>query len=273
VGGSKTTPQEEMPTLGDRGAMPTDRGTMQRGLTPGGPDQAGWPEVTAPASRRLPSGQRERKPVLAALALLLIVGGALAAGLLVIQSGKRVAAIEISHQVTAGQRIPLSALAEVQVSSDTGLNYVPWAQASQVTRFYAATTLPPGTLLTSAMVAQGSNITAGRDILGLALKDGQWPTQLQAGGHVAIYAVSGQNSAAAGCPATGGAALSGDAIVMSVSSPGGSVAPQGGSTDVTVAVSTANVGAVACNAAAGNVVVAVLPAPGAKAAGASRGTG
>jgi len=197
------------------------------------------------------------------------VGGALAAAFLVIQSGKRVAAIEVSQRVTVGQRIPLSALQEVQVSSDTGLNYVPWAQASQVTRFYAATTLPPGTLLTSAMVAQGSNITAGRDILGLALKDGQWPAQLQAGDHVAIYAVSGQNSTTAGCPGTGGAAVASDAIVMFVSSQDGNGVPQGGTTDVTVAVNTANAGAVACNAAAGNVAVVVLPAPAAKAAGAS----
>lgn len=249
--------------------MPTDRGTMQRGLTPGGPDQATWPEVTSPSSRKLPSAQRERKPVLAALALLLIVGGALAAGFLVIQSGKRVAAIEISQRVTVGQRIPLSALQEVQVSSDTGLGYVPWAEASQVTRFYAATTLPPGTLLTSAMVAQGSNITAGRDILGLALKDGQWPAQLQAGDHVVIYAVSGQSSTAAGCPGTGGAAVASDAIVMFVSSQGVNGAPQGGTTDVTVAVNTANAGAVACNAAAGNVAVGVLPAPAVKAPRAS----
>jgi hypothetical protein len=241
--------------------MPTDRGTKQRGLTPGGPDQTSWPEVTAPSARKLPSAPRERKPVLAALALLLIVGGALAAGYLVIQSGKRVAAIEISQRVTVGQRIPLSALEEVQVSSDTGLAYVPWSEASQVTRFYAATTLPPGTLLTSAMVAKGSNLTAGKDILGLALKDGQWPPGLAAGDHVAIYAVSNSGSAAAGCPGTGGSAVTGNAIVMSVSSAAGGAGSAGGTTAVEVAVSTANAGVVACNAAAGNVAVVVLPAP------------
>jgi hypothetical protein len=246
--------------------MPTER-TKQRGLTPGGQDQASWPEVTAPLARKLPSAQRERKPVLAALALLLIAGGAMAAGFLVIQSGKRVAAIEVSQQVAVGQRIPVSALHEVQVSSDTGLNYVPWNEASQVTRFYAATTIPPGTLLTSAMVARGSNVTAGRDILGLALKDGQWPVQLQVGDHVAIYAVSSQGSANAGCQSTGGAAVASDAIVMYVSSQGGAVGSQGGTTDVSVAVTTATAGAVACNASAGNVAVVMLPAPAGKVAG------
>jgi hypothetical protein len=245
--------------------MRTDRGTMQRELAPGAQDQGIWPEAAAPPSRRLPSARRERKPALAAFALLLIAGGALAAGLLVIQSGKRVAAIEITQQVGAGQRMPLAAMAEVQVASGTGLNYVPWAQASQVAHFYAATTIPPGTLLTSSMVAQASGVTAGKDILGLALKDGQWPDQLRIGDHVGIYAVSGQAGSNAGCPGTGGATLASDAVVVDVlSATSGTLvsSPQGGATDVTVAVDPATAGAVACNAAAGNVAVVVLPAGG-----------
>ena len=200
--------------------MPSDRGTMQRGLTSDAQNQGVWQEPVAAPSRRLPSarrarrlprGVRERKPARAALALLPIASGALSAGLLVIQSGKRVAAIEISQQVGAGQRIPVSAMQEVQVASGTGLGYVPWAEASQVARFYAATTIPPGTLLTSAMVAQASGVTAGKDVLGLALKDGQLPDQLKVGDHVGIYAVSGQNSTSAGCPGSGGGVLASDA--------------------------------------------------------------
>ena len=249
--------------------MPSDRGTMQRGLPSAAQDQGIWRDAVAPPSRRLPSARRERKPALAAFALLLIVGGALSAGLLVIQSGKRVAAIEIAQQVGAGQQIPLSAMTEVEVASGTGLAYVPWAEASQVSRFYAATTIPPGTLLTSAMVAPASGVTAGRDVLGLALKDGQLPDQLKVGDHVSIYAVSGQSSTSAGCPGSGGAALAGDAIVIDVlSAASGTLVstPQGGSTDVTVAVDPASAGAVACNAAAGNVAVVVLPAGGRHAA-------
>jgi hypothetical protein len=238
---------------------------MQRGLASGTQDQGIWPEATTVSSRRLPSARRERKPVLAAFALLLIVGGALAAGLLAIQSGKRVAAIEISQQVGAGQQIPLSAMRQVQVASGTGLEYVPWAEASQVVRFYAATTIPPGTLLTSAMVARASGVAAGRDILGLALKDGQLPGQLKVGDHVGIYAVSGPTSGSAGCPGSGGTALTGDAVVVGVVTAGdGSLVsgPSNGTTDVTVAVNPADAGAVACDAAAGNVAVVVLPTGG-----------
>jgi hypothetical protein len=248
--------------------MPSDRGTIQRGLTPSTRDQGIWPEATAPPSRRLPSSRRERKPALAAFALLLIAGGALAAGLLVVRSGQRVTAIEISQQVGAGQRIPFSAMRPVPVVSGTALDYVPWAEAGQVARFSAATTIPPGTLLTSAMVAQASGVTAGQYIVGLALKDGQLPDQLQAGDHVGIYAVSGQASGNAACPGISGAALARDAVVVSMATGGagsGSLAAGSpdGTTDVTVAVDPADAGAVACDAAAGAVAVAVLPPGGA----------
>lgn len=246
--------------------MANDRGTMQRGLQSGPQEQGGWPEPTAPAGRRLPAAPRERKPALAALALLLIAGGALAAGFLVIKSGKRVAAIEISRQVGAGQQLPLSAMEQVQVASDSGVPYVPWGDASQVARFFAATTIPPGTLLTSAMVARASAVTDGKDVIGLALKDGQWPGQLTVGDHVAVFSVAGAGGTAGGCPGAGGSLLTGDASVLDIAAAGSGSSlvgsGQSGSADVTVAVNPAAAGAVACNAAAGDVAVAVLPAGG-----------
>src|ERR1700729_2919502 len=104
--------------------MPSDRGTLPRSLAGSDDQHTIWPEATAPSGRRLPSAPRERKPALAALAILLIVGCALGTGLLVVQSGKRVAAIEVSREIGSGQRIPLSALTEVQIASDTGVSYV-----------------------------------------------------------------------------------------------------------------------------------------------------
>ncbi len=150
--------------------MSSDRGTMQRGPAPGIDQPGAWSEPTAPAGRRVPSAPRERKPVLAALAALLILGGALGAGFLVLQSGKRVPAIEISQQIGAGQKIPLSAMQEIQIASGTGLSYVPWNQASQVANYYAASAIPAGTLLTGAMVVQANEVTTGKYVLGLALK-------------------------------------------------------------------------------------------------------
>jgi len=94
--------------------MPGDRGTLTRGAQPA--HDNGRRRPTAPGSRRPPQVARERRPALAALALLLIVGGALGAAYLVLQNGHRVAAIEITQPLGAGQRIPPSALREVDIA-------------------------------------------------------------------------------------------------------------------------------------------------------------
>ena len=180
--------------------MPSDRGTLQRGFTVGADQPPTWQEPTGPEADRLPSMPRERKPALAALAVLLILGGALGAGFLVIQSGKRVAAIEVTQQIGAGQRIPAGALEEVQIAGAPAW-YVPWAQTAQVTRFYAASAIPPGTLLTNVMVASSSTSTAGKALLGLALKDGQLPRGLNVGDHVNIFQVGDSQETCRATPA------------------------------------------------------------------------
>jgi hypothetical protein len=247
--------------------MPSDRSTLQRGLPNGGESASSWPDPTAPGGRRLPTTPRERKPALAALAVLLILGCALGTAFLVIQSGKRVAAIEVSQEVGAGQRIPLSAMTEVQIASSSGLSYVPWNQAAQVARFYAASVIPAGTLLTNAMVASGSTSTQGKAVMGLALKDGQLPHGLQVGEHVDLYEVS---DATENCPGAPGSTLAANAIVLAISTPPAS-SGNAAAADVEVALNPADSGAVACNASNGLVGIAVLPngGRGAHGAGAS----
>ncbi len=168
--------------------MASDRGTLPRsaGLSA---DQAPWAEPTAPSGRRLPSAPRERKPALFALAILLVAAGAGAAGLLVIRAGTRVQAIEIVQQVNQNAQIPVGAMEEVGISAGSGVSYVPWSQAEQVAKYFAATTIPAGTLLTENMVASSSNVTANQDFVGLSLKAGQVPSGLQPGDKVEAIAV------------------------------------------------------------------------------------
>src|SRR5215471_2061621 len=161
--------------------MASDRGTLPRSGGIGADQQQPWVAPTMPADRRMPSAPRERKPLLIVLALLLIVVGAGAAGLLVIKAGHRVGAIEISQDVGLGQKIQPGDMQEIQVASDTSVNYVPWASASQVAMLYAAIQIPAGTLLTPSMVAKANNLVNGRDVVGLALKDGQFPASLEPG--------------------------------------------------------------------------------------------
>src|SRR6202162_4835869 len=109
---------------GDRDLMVSDRGTLSRGAVADQPTS--WAEPPAPGGRRMPSAPRERKPALAALAVLLVAAGAVAAGLLVINAGHKVAAVEITQEVGQGEQIPASAVQEVEISSNSGLNYVAW---------------------------------------------------------------------------------------------------------------------------------------------------
>jgi hypothetical protein len=234
--------------------MASDRGTLPRG----GDQHAPWVGPTAPAGRRLPSAPRERKPALAVLAVLLIVGGALAAGLLVVRSGQRVGAIEVTQTVVEGEHIPLSAMSEVMIASDSGLSYVGWQYQSQVPVWYASTTIPPGTVLNNNMLRRTnplSNVQA-TDV-GLALKDGQVPAGLQVGDTINIY--STQDSASGtGCPGKPGATLALGATVLSAAPSSAGT----GTTDVEVAMDAGAVGPVVCNTANGTAAIAITRGTG-----------
>ena len=232
--------------------MASDRGTLSRsaGLSA---DQASWADPTAPGGRRLPSAPRERKPALFALAVLLVALCAGAAGLLVVRAGAKVQAIEIVQQVNQSTRIPVTAMQEVGISAGSGVGYVPWDEAAQVGKYFAATTIPAGTLLTESMVAAKSNVAANKDIVGLSLKAGQMPGTLQPGDKVEAFAIG------SACGVSGGSALTQSAEVMDVS---GSVTTAGETASVTVAVEPADAAAMTCAASNGNVGLALLPGNG-----------
>lgn len=240
--------------------MSSDRGTIPRGVEGNG----GWTEPTTPAGRRLPSPPRERKPALAALAVVLVVGGALAAALLVVNAGHKTGAVEITQTVGQGQKIPLSSMQEVQVTSGTGIDYVPWNEASQVARTYAATMLPAGTLLTPQMTTATNNLASGMTVLGLALKDGELPDGLQVGQHIDIYATSDSSGS---CPRPAGNVLTSNALVLAIGSLAS--ASTGNTDDVQVAVNPADAASVACSAANNNVGVGIVSGGGQAPSGSS----
>ena len=97
-------------------------------------------------------------------------------------------------------------------------------------------------------------MTNGKDMLGLALKDGQLPTGLEVGDHIDIYEVSDATEA---CPGAPGTLLSGDAMVLDIGAP--STTSSSAVADVEIAVNPVTAGAVACNASNGILGVAVAP--------------
>ena len=213
----------------------------------------------------MPSAPRERKPGLAALAVLLVALGAVAAGYLVISAGHRVGAVEITQEVGQGQRIPASAIREVQIASNSGLNYVAWQYANRVTGVYAAVHIPAGTLLTPAMTTATNNLASGKVEVGLSLKAGQAPTNLLIGQTVEAFPVG----TGSGCGGNGNGVGTGTAATPGVPIATGTIASVTGSTStngstaaVTLAVSSADAGTLACYASAGDVAIALTPGSG-----------
>jgi hypothetical protein len=219
----------------------------------------------------MPSAPRERKPALAALAVLLVALGAVAAGYLVINAGHRVGAVEITQQVGQGQRIPASAIKEVEIASNSGINYVAWQYANRVAGVYASVQIPAGTLLTSAMTTATNNLAAGKVQVGLSLKPGQAPGNLLIGQTVEAFGVGtgsgcGATSAGAGgTGGTGGGNGTGPGVPITtgvIASVFGSTATNGSTAAVTLAVPDAEAGVLACYASAGDVAIALTPGSG-----------
>jgi hypothetical protein len=213
----------------------------------------------------MPSAPRERKPALAALAVLLVALGAVAAGYLVISAGHRVGAVEITAEVGQGQQIPASAIKEVQINADSDVHYVAWQFANRVTGVFAAVQIPAGTLLTPSMTTATSNLTAGKVEVGLSLKPGQAPANLLIGQTVQAFPVGngsgcagGANGSGAGTTAAPGESITTGTIVSVI----GTTSTNGSTAAVTLAVPSTDAGILACYASAGDVAIALTPGSG-----------
>jgi DNA-binding beta-propeller fold protein YncE len=138
---------------------------------------------------------RERKPALAALGLLLVLVGVLASVYLQQRAGDRVGVVEITKRIPQGQAFRADSLSEVMVAVDPNISYVTWAQytGGALSRYTAETDLLPGTLLVSSMATTAVPLPKGQEVVGLSLKDGEYPVGVQAGDTVSAYYVSNKN--------------------------------------------------------------------------------
>lgn len=231
-----------------------------RGLAPG-----------QPVGDRLPSAPRERKPALAALAVLLILVGALGATVLVLRAGDRIEVIKITQNVTAGKPIPSSAVESVMVAEDSGIDYVKYNQLNLLGNYRATTDIVKGSLLVGGMLTEKSKgLPDGKVLVGLSLKAGQYPQDLAAGDSVSAYRVG---DAADKGSATGSAGASGGtggntllvqrARVQIVGSTGGG-GDSVGSADypVSVLADQGDAAALTQAAAAGEVALVKVPKSG-----------
>jgi hypothetical protein len=199
---------------------------------------------------RLPTPPRERKPALAALAVLLILAGALGATMLVMQAGDRVEAVMITERVPAGQSIPDSAMRSVLVADDAEVNYVLWSQRAQLQENYRPSVdLVAGSLLVGEMLTDEETLERNEVLVGLSLAPGRYPQGLEAGDMVSAYLV-GRNGDD-GVPA--GTVLADRVKVQEVSSDSRDL-------HVTLRIEVSEAAAMTQANAAGDLALVVLPA-------------
>jgi len=123
---------------------------------------------------RLPSAPRERRPLLAALAVLLIVGGALLAGLLASQMDKRVQMLAAGDTIRAGEVITKEDLVSAMVSSDLS-TLIPADQIDQVVGRTARVEVAKGQLLDSSQIATTPIPGGDKQVVGVSVASGRFP--------------------------------------------------------------------------------------------------
>ncbi|MEV6792768.1 hypothetical protein AB0M87_12335 [Streptomyces sp. NPDC051320] len=231
---------------------------------------AGNHRVPSPAQssgERLPSVTRERKPALAALAVLLILVGALGATVLVLRAGNRVEVVKLKahHDIQAGQSLTTSDVESVMVADDASINYVPYKQLRTLEKLQAKNALVGGTVLIGDMFADKTGTPAGKAVVGLSLKDGQYPADIKAGDTVTAYRVgdkvSGSNGSSNDNAQTGGSG--GAAIVERATVAAAPKVSSGtissGNRSVTLTVNAADAAALAQASANGEVALVLVP--------------
>jgi hypothetical protein len=217
---------------------------------------------------RLPTPPRERKPALAALAVLLILVGALGATMLVLQAGDRVEVIQLKSDLAAGESISEDKITSVMVNDDSGADFVPWSQRNspQMEKLQAKSSLPAGTVIVGQMFAAKSSVQQGKATVGASLKEGQYPVGLKAGDTVAVYRVgsnSGSSDSSSGSSSgtsSGGNSLLVDrAVVSDVKEDSSGDVVSSTSLPVTLTVDASDAAALAQAASLNEVAVVLVP--------------
>ncbi|MGW3508093.1 SAF domain-containing protein [Streptomyces sp. NPDC000994] len=214
---------------------------------------------------RLPTAPRERKPALAALAVLLILVGALGATMLVLQAGDRIEVVKVTKDIQAGESVTSDDVTSVMVAADGSIDYVQWSQLGALKTLKAKSTIYAGTVVVGQMFGAKSSLPAGKASVGVALKEGQYPSGIKSGDIVAVYRV-GDNSSSSGSSGSSGSTGSsagGNLIVdkarVNSRSDNSDAAVSTGNLSLTLLVDQSDAAAVAQAASAGSVAVVVVP--------------
>lgn len=148
---------------------------------------AGWAPPQARGAA-LPKVQRQRRPFMAILAVLLIFGTAAVFASAYMSSSKRTPVLTIKRDVIAGQIIQREDLGTAEMAG-SGVTAIQVAAAPSVIGKTAAVDLRAGTLLNTAMFSGETIPAKGEAVVGVALKAGFLPSSLPEGATVQIVLV------------------------------------------------------------------------------------
>lgn len=141
---------------------------------------------------RLPS-TRESRPALIGLAVILIVGGALASAWLAIQSGNRAYFLQVDNEVAQGATIDDSDVTKVSLPEDFS-GGISSDRSEDVVGQAAATRLLPGTVLTDDMVSPKAGIADDTTQLTIPADSSPFIRTLQPGAQMALSVGSSSES-------------------------------------------------------------------------------
>ncbi len=222
---------------------------------------------------RLPIVPGRRKPLLAVASALLVLASVAVFASLYSSADHRVPVLTVISTIQQGAPITAAQLGTAEVASSQGLSPIPVSSASSLSGKWATVTIPAGSLLTQGDVTSNRPLPGGTAVVGLALKDGQLPSNgVVPGDRVMIVQTLNAGTV---LPATSGLGTSGVAGNLNGASSAGVLVAQarvfetatpptssssGAAELVSVTVPSTLASTVATAAAASEVSVVLLPA-------------
>jgi hypothetical protein len=211
---------------------------------------------------RVPIPTRQRRPGLAALAIVLILGGAALSGYIAITSGEKKGVVVLARDVPDGQVITAADLTTIDVSAPN-VETIPAAQLGEVANrgYRAQGRYPKGTILVPGMLAgraiPGDNYVS----MAVIVPEGQFPPQTITPGSAVkvLYTPKGNSGADADGKPTIATLVAGAALIDQAKVVGAKAGNSGGGIFIIIVPNNQSLSLVALANAAGAITLVKLP--------------
>lgn len=137
------------------------------------------PGTVAPPAKvpRMPPLPRKRRPGMLAFALVVVIGGAIAAGQGVLEFTDREPVVVMARDVPVGQQITRADLTTAMIGAESGVLLTPAREMKSVVDKVAAVSLTRGMLITSGAITESVNPTTGHQLVPVAVRPSKLPAR------------------------------------------------------------------------------------------------